>query len=147
MRPLKQLDNPSLSALKIALDGHQRYTDTSPEPAGYFSRIIAALIGPAEAVDVWTVRSLIQTEDQRRIRSATVKVVSQESYQVLQSLSNRERTVLQLIGEGHRPEVTADMLGISYRTLANYKANLTAKLGLGSARDLRKYAIDNLTLL
>lgn len=45
-------------------------------------------------------------------------------------LSDRERQVLQLLADGHRPGEVADRLVISPKTVRNHLANIYAKLGV-----------------
>jgi DNA-binding CsgD family transcriptional regulator len=147
MKQLRQLDNSTLTVLGIALDGFQQYETSHPQVVRLFLAIIELLIGSIQDLDIWGIRKLISQEKERRMRRITVKVISTSVFAGVSRLGERERLVLKLIGEGQRSEAIIDLLNISYRTLANHKANIVAKLGLGSARDLTRFAIDNLTVL
>jgi DNA-binding NarL/FixJ family response regulator len=57
------------------------------------------------------------------------------------SLSPREREVLQLIAEGYTNKQIADILTISIKTVQTHRSNLMAKLDLHDRGDLIKYAI------
>lgn len=57
------------------------------------------------------------------------------------SLSPREREVLQLIAEGYTNKQIAEILMISIKTVQTHRANLMAKLDLHDRGDLIKYAI------
>ena len=57
------------------------------------------------------------------------------------SLSPREREVLQLIAEGYTNKQIAEILTISIKTVQTHRANLMAKLDLHDRGDLIKYAI------
>ena len=57
------------------------------------------------------------------------------------SLSPREREVLQLIAEGYTNKEIADILAISIKTVQTHRANLMSKLDLHDRGDLIKYAI------
>jgi DNA-binding NarL/FixJ family response regulator len=59
----------------------------------------------------------------------------------LASLSQRERTVLQLAAEGHSNPEIAEKLFISPRTAETHRTNLLRKLGLHTQTDLVRYAI------
>jgi DNA-binding NarL/FixJ family response regulator len=59
----------------------------------------------------------------------------------LQSLSQRERMVLQLAAEGHNNPEIADKLFISPRTAETHRTNLLRKLGLQTQTDLVRFAI------
>jgi len=57
------------------------------------------------------------------------------------NLSPRDRDVLRLLAEGKCPKEAADILGISSKTVRNYKDRLMLKLGAHSLADLVRYAI------
>ena len=57
------------------------------------------------------------------------------------SLTPRERQVLQLIAEGHTDRQIADHLCISIRTVHRHHANIRGKLNLKGTADLVRYAI------
>ena len=57
------------------------------------------------------------------------------------TLTGREREVLQLAAEGLTNAEIGDRLGIGKRTVETHRANLIAKLGLKSQAELVKYAI------
>lgn len=57
-------------------------------------------------------------------------------------LSQREREVLRLLGQGHSNQAVADRLDISPKTVATYKARIADKLGLKSTADFVRYATD-----
>ena len=58
-----------------------------------------------------------------------------------ESLTARERAVLQLIAESDSNTEVAARLGISPRTVETHRANLMRKLGLQSQTDLIRYAL------
>lgn len=147
MRPLHLLDISALNALKIALDGYQRFEGT--DSASYFKSLVDALIGPIDEFNIWVIRQHIILEDHRRSKASIVqmRVLDPDLYKRLKTLSPQEIRVLQLVAKGHKAESAMELLGISYRTFNNHKANIVAKMGLGSARELTKFAIDNLDFL
>jgi DNA-binding NarL/FixJ family response regulator len=57
-------------------------------------------------------------------------------------LSARERQILQLTAEGKSRKEVAHTLGISEKTVAFHKNNLTRKLGLRSTAQLTRYALE-----
>lgn len=59
----------------------------------------------------------------------------------LELLSNREFTVLQLIGQGFQSRQIAEKLHISAKTVESYRAHIKEKLKLSNAKELMKYAI------
>lgn len=56
-------------------------------------------------------------------------------------LSNREREVFQLIGEGHSTREIADMLCVSISTIKTHRANIMEKLNIESPAKLIHFAI------
>jgi two-component system response regulator NreC len=56
-------------------------------------------------------------------------------------LSNREREVLQLIGEGHNTKDIADMLCVSISTIKTHRAKIMEKLNLDAPAKLIHFAI------
>lgn len=57
-----------------------------------------------------------------------------------ETLSGREREVMQLVGEGQSTRDIAAGLVISPKTVAQHKANIIHKLKLGNTRDLQLFA-------
>lgn len=61
----------------------------------------------------------------------------------LGALSDRERQVLALIGQGHTLQTIADRLQVSYKTAANTSSALKKKLGVDGINGLMKFALDS----
>ncbi|MFO7963118.1 MAG: response regulator transcription factor [Desulfobacterales bacterium] len=57
------------------------------------------------------------------------------------SLTQREREVLKLIGEGYSSKEIADFLFISPSTVDKHRTNMRKKLGLNSNQELKTYAV------
>jgi DNA-binding NarL/FixJ family response regulator len=58
-----------------------------------------------------------------------------------ESLTQREREVLKLVGEGHKSAEIADYLSISPKTVDKHRSNIMNKLDLHSASALTAYAV------
>lgn len=58
------------------------------------------------------------------------------------SLTQREREVLKLVGEGYQNKEIADYLCISVKTVEKHRANIMEKLDLHTASALTAYAIE-----
>lgn len=58
------------------------------------------------------------------------------------TLTQREREVLKLVGEGYQNKKIADYLCISVKTVEKHRANIMQKLDLHSASALTAYAIE-----
>ncbi|MEP0263989.1 response regulator transcription factor [Dokdonia sp.] len=59
------------------------------------------------------------------------------------NLTNRESQILKLIGKGFKSNDIANQLKISKYTVETYKRNIVDKVGLKSAKELLKYALQN----
>lgn len=57
-------------------------------------------------------------------------------------LTQREKEVLKLVGEGYKTKEIADYLCISWKTVQKHRANIMDKLGVRSASALTAYAIE-----
>ncbi len=58
------------------------------------------------------------------------------------TLTERERAVLKMVGEGYKNKEIADLLCISPKTVEKHRSNLMRKLDLHSVSALTAYAID-----
>jgi DNA-binding NarL/FixJ family response regulator len=58
------------------------------------------------------------------------------------SLTQREKEILKLVGEGYQSKEIADCLCISWKTVEKHRANIMEKLNLHSAPALTAYAIE-----
>ncbi|CAG0982460.1 Oxygen regulatory protein NreC [Planctomycetaceae bacterium] len=72
---------------------------------------------------------------------AYLREVTQATVAHQTSLSDRERDVLKLIGEGWTAGEIAQALALKKRTVETYQRRLRTKLGLSSPADLRRYAL------
>jgi DNA-binding NarL/FixJ family response regulator len=59
-----------------------------------------------------------------------------------QTLTQREKEVLKLIGEGYKSKEISNYLCISWKTVEKHRANIMQKLDLHSASALTAYAIE-----
>ncbi len=65
----------------------------------------------------------------------------QTSSTVWDALTNREKEILKLVGEGHKNKEIAGFLCISPKTVEKHRANLMTKLNLHNSAALAAYAI------
>ncbi len=63
------------------------------------------------------------------------------SLEPYETLTPREREVLQLTAEGKSSSETASRLHISHRTVENHRTHLMGKLGLKNHSELVRYAL------
>jgi DNA-binding NarL/FixJ family response regulator len=61
----------------------------------------------------------------------------------IESLSRRERQILQLVAEGHSSTQIATSLGLSPKTVDTYRSRLMQKLHVGDVASLVKFAIQH----
>ena len=61
----------------------------------------------------------------------------------LESLTTREREILQQVVEGNNNSLISEQLNISIRTVETHKTNIMRKLNLNSTIDLVKFALKN----
>ncbi|MBN2619676.1 response regulator transcription factor [candidate division WOR-3 bacterium] len=77
-------------------------------------------------------QKLIQTQKQK---------VKKKRTPIFEELTNREREILKLLAEGYSNKKTADILGISVRTVEHHRLRIMQKNKLKNTADLIKYAI------
>jgi DNA-binding NarL/FixJ family response regulator len=70
-----------------------------------------------------------------------VRMSKEPAVSVFESLSPREREVLQLIAEGHSTKEVARVLKVSVKTVETHRRQLMNKLDLFSVAELTRYAI------
>jgi DNA-binding NarL/FixJ family response regulator len=63
--------------------------------------------------------------------------------QIDQILTGRERSVVQLVAEGHSNKQIANVLSISIKTVETHRASVMRKLDIGSTAALVRYAVRN----
>ena len=74
---------------------------------------------------------------------AFVRTTSTAGDGVGETLTAREREIVQLLSEGRGNKEVADELAISVKTVETHRAAIMRKLGLGSLADLVRYAVRN----
>jgi two-component system, NarL family, response regulator NreC len=67
---------------------------------------------------------------------------SESSVQTLDSLSEREREVFEMVARGHTSQAIADKLFLSVKTVESYRSRLMTKLGLQNRAELTQFAMD-----
>jgi DNA-binding NarL/FixJ family response regulator len=61
----------------------------------------------------------------------------------LSDLSRRELEILRLLGEGKSMNEISDVLGISYKTVANNLTQIKSKLDISKTAELMRFAISH----
>jgi two-component system, NarL family, response regulator NreC len=72
---------------------------------------------------------------------AYVEKAKEAALDPYETLTDREREVLQLVAEGHTNAEIADLLVISPRTVETHRANMMHKLDLSNQGDVVRYAL------
>jgi DNA-binding NarL/FixJ family response regulator len=78
-----------------------------------------------------------------RISETLLQSYLARCYRAKATLTNRERSVAQLIAEGHTNRKIGTILGISVKTVETHRAAIMRKLNLSSSAALVRYAIRN----
>ena len=135
---------PKLPILVLSVHDHRLFAERtlSTGASGYLTK--------KEAV-VSLVRAIHEVLGGRRFISADLpgfttdtsrdRTQKEHAAQVrLESLTNRELQVLELIGRGLSSAAIADRLKLSIKTIETYRSNIKTKLDLDSASALVRYA-------
>jgi DNA-binding NarL/FixJ family response regulator len=77
------------------------------------------------------------------VSEALLEAYLTKSSQIVSTLTNRERSVAQLIAEGHTNKEIARLFNISIKTVETHRATIMRKLNLSSSAALVRYAIRN----
>ena len=101
---------------------------------------------PKEAADVELVEAVHEVAAGRRyvdpsIGASLAVVAVDPDPPANDALSERERSVLQLLALGHTNQEIGAMLAISVRTVETHRAHILRKLGLETRAELVRYAI------
>jgi DNA-binding NarL/FixJ family response regulator len=142
IRQIKR-DHPEINVLVLTVHDNEEYYRQVLEAgaSGYIlkraaaSELVAAIraVNNGEAVLSPSITRLL-LEDYLRRETSKVEVESD-------TLSPREREILQLIAEGKTSREIADILNLSIKTIQSHRTSLMQKLDLHDRGDLIKYAI------
>jgi two-component system, NarL family, response regulator NreC len=78
-----------------------------------------------------------------RAIEAYLERAQEGAFDVLDTLTEREREVLQMVAMGHSNTAMAEMMGISPRTAETHRGNMMRKLGLKNQTDVIRFAIQH----
>jgi DNA-binding NarL/FixJ family response regulator len=82
-----------------------------------------------------------QSRQQADIAQTTMADEGMNRRDAYDTLSSREREVLQLVGEGHTNQEIANMLRLSIKTIQSHRAAVMEKLGLRDVTHLVRYGV------
>ena len=139
-------EHPQIKVIALSMHADRRYVTgmLSAGASGYilkhcaFEELVQAIhivrsnqfyLSPAIAGIV--VKELAQSRKSR----------ARQTTSALQSLTSREREVLQLISEGHSAREIAQRLHLSVKTVETHRRQMMQKLEIHSIADLTKFAI------
>jgi DNA-binding NarL/FixJ family response regulator len=77
------------------------------------------------------------------VSEALLRSYVEGSKRAVSALTDRERTIVQLVAEGHSSKEIAQLLGITRKTVETHRAAVMRKLSLSSLAALVRYAIRN----
>ncbi len=79
----------------------------------------------------------------QKVSEALLDVYLARPEKVVSAITSRERSVVQLIAEGHTNKEVARVLSISLKTVETHRATIMRKLQVSSSAGLVRYAIRN----
>ena len=122
-------DEYILAAFNMGVDGYCLKTDTHSELLTAIKKVLENKIYFSPGISDKVLVGYL--EGSKKLKSETD----------WESLTQREREVLKMVGEGYKSSEIADYLSISPKTVDKHRANIMNKLDLHSASALTAYAI------
>jgi DNA-binding NarL/FixJ family response regulator len=122
-----------LQAVEHGVIGYIPKSSSGPEIERSFERILAG--------EVSFPRHIIETALGRRARASKTSPPKAVADHRIESLTNREREVLSLLGKGYSVSRIADSLGLSSHTVRVHLGHLMKKLGLADRSATIHYAV------
>ena len=138
-----KVESPNMPVLVVSMHDEELYAERALRAGavGYLmkqeagDKIIIALDRILQG-EIYVSDRLKEKMLHRLVNHRTDKVVSP-----IDTLSDREMEVLQLLGNGFGTRAIASQLKLSVKTIDSYREHLKLKLGLKSGADLVRYAI------
>lgn len=130
---LKDLSSEKL--VETIRDAYKGNSVMQPEIA---AKVISHIINVAKKPTLYD----IQDSSKHKESSATVKTIISKKKNIKSELTEREKEILQLVGEGMSNTEIAKKLYISVGTVKNYISNLYSKLEVEDRSKLVLYAIN-----
>ncbi len=137
-------DNPSARVLVLTMYESDEYIAQMLE-AGAAGYVLKKVAGSELEYAIRSIQQggafLYPSITRRLVEDYLRRVENGEERATFDSLTEREREVLQLVAEGHTNKEIARMLNLSARTVQNHRAHIMEKLGMHDRGELIKYAI------
>ncbi len=137
-------DFPEISILVLTMYDTEEYVSQilRAGAAGYVLKKVAAteLVSAIRAVyqgEAFLYPSVTRTVLEDYLR----RVASGQKLDSYETLTNREREIVQLVAEGHTNKEIAKILCISIKTVQTHRTHLMEKLGMHDRSELIKYAV------
>ena len=119
-----------LDAFKSGVDGYCLKTSSSDEVLAAIRVVLSGKMFVSPDISDLVMEGYI--EGRRTIKKQSS----------LDTLTQREKEILKLVGERYQNKAIADYLCISVKTVEKHRANIMEKLDLHTAADLTAYAIE-----
>lgn len=135
--------HPAIRVLMLSGHDEQVHADRALKAGalGFIMKDKAAADLCAAIRRVATGRPYVSPEAADRILAALGADCGPAGRSPLDRLSDRERSVLVLVGRGIATREIATQLGVSVRTVESHCAHIKAKLGIRTARELMRVAV------
>lgn len=136
-------DHPEINVLVLTMYDHEEYFRQVLEAgaSGYIVKRAATSDLVAAIFAVHNGEAVLSPSITRLLLEDYLSQESSKSVQELDTLSPREREIVQLIAEGKTSREIAELLCLSIKTVQSHRASLMQKLDLHNRGDLIKYAI------
>jgi len=136
-------EHPEIKVLVLTMYDHEEYFREMLEAgaAGYIIKRAAANELVAAIRAVYNGEAVLSPAITRLLLEDYLSRDIHKSENDANSLSSREREVLQLIAEGKTSKEIAEILNLSVKTVQSHRTSLMQKLDLHDRGDLIKYAI------
>lgn len=131
------LQNPTLRILVVTMHNDRGLLQRTLE-AGACGVVVKS---SADSDLLTAIRAVLQGQRYLSLGESSPGSSELPAVPQLQSLSAREREVLQLLVRGHTNQAIADLLGVGVKSIESYRARMMAKLGVSTRAELVEIAV------
>jgi DNA-binding NarL/FixJ family response regulator len=135
--------SPSTAIIVLSMHDERRYAERSVRAGarGYIMKAESANNVIAAVRDVLKGNLYLSQQMRAAFVERFVDGAPARSQSPLETLSNRELEVFQLLGQGYETRRVAEMLGLSIKTVQAFCAKIKSKLQLANASELLREAV------